>query len=204
MKKQRSFRMMSLESKVGIGIGAPIAMAFLLIALISNASAQNCQPRIIDNMDGTTDWNIFADGEKGSSVTLNSVPSSNNFAIEMAFDIKKDGWIGISKWIDPKNLSETKGIQFTYKGSGVRNNLQLKLIDKDGTNFGVVWNGATVADEWATIKVPYTDFSCLWCNEEKSLDVSNVEKIEFAIANQDGRPTGNGSVIIDDVLGMTC
>jgi len=192
---------MSFESKVGIG--ALVSLAFLLVAMISSASAQDCEPRIIDDMDSTTDWNIFTDGDIGSSETVNSVPGSENFAAEMAFDIKKNGWVGITKWIEPENLSGTKGIQFNYKGSGVRNNLQLKLIDKDGTNFGVEWKGATVSDEWATIKVPYTKFSCLWCSEKKSLDLSNVEKIEFAVSN-DGRPTGEGSVIIDNVLGMTC
>jgi hypothetical protein len=193
--------MISLEIKMGTG--ALTAMAFLILALVSNASAQNCEPRILDSMENATDWNTFTDGEIGSSITLNSIPGSKNFAIEMAFDIEKDGWIGISKSIDPETLSGTKEIQFTYKGSGVRNNLQLKLIDTDGTNFGVVWNGATAVDEWATIQVPYENLRCLWCKEMKSLNLDNVEKIEFAVSN-DGRPTGEGNVIIDDVLGIIC
>jgi len=185
-----------------IRINARIVAVVFLIALISNAYGQDCEPKTIDSMDSTTNWNIFTDGQ-GSTLTLNSVPVNSSFAVEMAFDISNDGWIGITKWIDPEILSDTTGIQFTYKGSGVSDNLQLKLIDKSGTNFGAIWNGATAMPEWTTIKVPFKDFRCLWCNKPESLELSNIEKIEFAVSN-DGRSAGKGSIIIDDVFGITC
>lgn len=197
---------MSSQKRKQITKGAMAAIILVLIEMIVSTSfAQDCEPKTISNMDSTTGWNIFTDGEKGSTIVLTSVPGVKNFGIEMAFDIKEEyGYVGISRRIEPDTLLGTTGIKFSYKGQGERENLEFKLKDTEGTYYWLKWNGATVVDDWITIEVPYSDIVCLSCTEKKNLDITKVERIEFAISNDAGRKPGNGSVVIDELMGLTC
>ena len=167
-------------------------------------------PCIIDTMDSTSGWRTYKD-DKGSSINIKSISGRTDNAIEISYDLKEWGWLIISKKINPKILSEKEGIKFFYKGSGEPNTIELKLIygDVGGTTFGVLWNRATVTDDWVSIEVPYSYFDCWWPDDEclrygNKLDLTNVRKIEFAISNkpEDGDVYGSGRVIIDDVQGI--
>ena len=83
------------------------------------------------------------------------------------------------------------------------------MIYEDTTTFAVEWHGATVADDWVSVKVPYSGFDCWWPADNclrhgNELDLEKVRKIEFAISNKpdDGDICGSGWVIIDDVQGI--
>jgi len=165
---------------------------------------------IIDTMDSTSGWKTYKD-DKGSSINIQSILGRTDNAIEIFYDLKEWGWIGISKKINPEILSEKKGIKFFYKGSGEPNTIEFKLVygDVGGTTFGVLWNRATVADNWVSIEVPYSHFDCWWPEDNclrygNKLDLKNVRKIEFAISNkpEDGDVYGSGKVIIDDIQGI--
>ena len=87
----------------------------------------------------------------------------------------------------------------------------MKLVygDVGGTTFGVLWNRATVSDEWVSYEVPYSHFDCWWPYDiclryGNKVDLDNVRQIEFAISNkpEDGDIYGSGRVIIDDVQGI--
>ncbi|MCK4347189.1 MAG: carboxypeptidase regulatory-like domain-containing protein, partial [Thermoplasmatales archaeon] len=167
-------------------------------------------PCIIDTMDSTSGWRTYKD-DKGSSINIKSISGRTDNAIEISYDLKEWGWLVISKKINPEILSEKEGIKFFYKGSGEPNTIELKLIygDVGGTTFGVLWNRATVADNWVSIEVPYSHFDCWWPDDNclrygNKLDLKNVRKIEFAISNkqEDGDMYGSGRVIIDDVQGI--
>jgi hypothetical protein len=165
---------------------------------------------IIDTMDSTSGWGTHKD-DKGSSINIKSILGRTDNAIEISYDLKEWGWLVISKKINPEKLSEKEGIIFFYKGSGEPNTIELKLIygDVGGTTFGVLWNRATIADNWVSIEVPYSHFDCWWPDDNclrygNKLDLANVRKIEFAISNkpEDGDMYGSGRVIIDDVQGI--
>jgi len=171
-------------------------------------------PCIIDTMDSTSGWRTYEDDE-GSSINIESIPGKTDRktdnAIEISYDLEEWGWVLISNIIDPEILSGTKGIKFFYKGSGEPNTIELKLIygDVGGTTFGVLWNRATVTDDWVSFEVPYTYFDCWWPEDNcllygNELDLDKVRKIEFAISNkpEDGDASGSGKVIIDDVQGI--
>ena len=163
---------------------------------------------IIDTMDSISGWRT--DKHEGS-INIKSVPGRTGNAIEIAFDLKEWGYVWISKVINPEILSNKEGIRFFYKGSGEPNTIALKLVygDVDGTTFGVLWNSATVTDDWVTVEVPYGYFDCWWPQDSclrygNELDLNNVRKIEFAISNrpEEGDVCGSGKVIIDDVQGI--
>jgi hypothetical protein len=164
-------------------------------------------PETIDTMDSTSDWRIYQD-DMGSTINIESVPGRTDNGINISYDLTEWGWVGISKKIDPKILSEYDGLRFYYKGSGDPNTIELKQIYEDNTTFGVLWNRTTVADNWVTLEVPYSEIGCWWpkanCQEYGyRLDLEEVRKIEFAISNKEGDVYGSGWVIIDDVQGIT-
>lgn len=163
---------------------------------------------IIDSMEKSMVWHTDKD-DMGSSLNRKLIPGRTDNGIEISYDLKERGWVLISKVIDPEILSEYEGIRFYYKGSGEPNTIELKLIYEDTTTFAVEWHGATVADDWMSVEVPYSGFDCWWPADNclrhgNELDLEKVRKIEFTISNKpdDGDIYGSGWVIIDDVQGI--
>jgi len=163
---------------------------------------------IIDQMESTMGWYTYKD-DKGSSINKKSILGRTDDGIEISYDLKEWGWVLISKNINSGKLSEYEGLRFYHKGSGDPNTIELKLIYEDTTTFGVVWHGATVADDWVSVEVQYSDFYCWWPADNclhygNELDLEKVRKIEFGISNKPdgGDIYGSGWVIIDDVQGI--
>ncbi|HID19375.1 MAG TPA: hypothetical protein EYP28_00315 [Methanophagales archaeon] len=141
-----------------------------------------------------------------------SVPGRTGNAIEIAYNLKEDGWVDITKEINPEILSGKEGIRFFYKGSSRPNTLELSLIygDVGSTIFGVSMDRATFTEDWVSIEVPYTYFNCWWPDDNclyygNKLDLKNVRKIEFSISNDPEADDvyGPGRLIIDDVQVIT-
>lgn len=165
---------------------------------------------IIDDIkeDSIPHWQPSTDGK--STIDVSSVTGRTGNAIEISYDLKAWGWVLISKQLDPGTLSGTEKTRFYYKGSseGAPNTIELRLVYNDvrGTTFGVLWNRATVADNWTSVEVPYSVFNCWWPEENclhygGELNVDRVMRIDFAISNRPdvGDEPGSGWVMIDDV-----
>jgi hypothetical protein len=114
-------------------------------------------PFIIDDMDSTLDWKQYGD-DRGSSMVLRSTPGMIDNAVEISFDLKQDGYAGISKVFYPRILSGTEGIGFSYNGSGAPNTIEFKLLytpDNNGKSavFSVEWRHMTATNNWTTFEV---------------------------------------------------
>src|SRR3990172_10537268 len=82
-------------------------------------------PPLIDSM-GKLNWRLgFCDEQCGGSNGSSSITDlilipdrtdNPDSALEISYEIKKDGWVLITRNIDPKILSGTIGISFFYKG----------------------------------------------------------------------------------------
>ena len=160
----------------------------------------------IETMDTIADW-----GSNGNGVgVLGLVDGLRNKAIEISYTLKENEYVGIAKPLIPCQLFGGKGIQFSYRGSGAVNTIELKLIytpDQSGQEavFGWIQYHSTETDgEWVTIEVPYTGFKC-WagtgCRVEDMLDISKVQRIDFAISNKPDKNDipGVGIVLLDEV-----
>jgi hypothetical protein len=165
----------------------------------------------IDTMDSISGWNPYTDGGD-SSVTVSSVAGRTDNAIEISFDLKEGGWVGISKELDSEVLSALPGaerIRFFYTGSDAPNTIELKLLTQPDDNeesavFSVSWSNATAADGWRFLEAPISKFAC-WaetgCRHDEIFDLKNLWKIDFAISNKSRDTPGRGTVIIDDIQG---
>lgn len=142
------------------------------------------------------------------------VPGRTGNAVEISYDLGNEGYVIITKGIDPRMLSGTTGISFFYKGRGAANTIEFKLMlkypgDEDDTTYGVLWNRATnTGDNWTQVEVLYSDFTCWWPGENcqkhgNKLDLTMVDGLDFAVSNKPpGDEVGSGRVAFDDVLGI--
>ena len=178
-------------------------------------------PYLIDSMDVLTNWApSFCDkkcgGQNGSSgLSLSAVTGNTNNAVEVVYDLKKEGWVLITKNIDPnldlKILSKTVGISFRYKSSSPPHKIELKFLlrypgDTEDTAFGASWK-TSPSDGWTRVEARYDkDLSCWWpealCQKHGNrLEFSAIKRIDLAIANI-GEVTSLGKMAFDDLVGI--
>ncbi len=167
-----------------------------------------CVVRIIEGMENGVGWNTYV----SESSQINIVPVSGKFndAIKITYNLKQNGWVVISKNIDPEVLSGIEGIRFYYKGTGEPNIIEFKLIytDENYNNeatFAFLENKSAVKDEWTSEVVPMDKFKCVSpeeiCKVDSTPDINKIRKIEIAISSP-GKTGGSGTLIIDDIHGI--
>lgn len=190
--------------------GRPYFEGQKVVSIIRDAE-MNASPKIvpvIDAMDSFEEWQILNDS-KGSLISIKPTIGKKGNGLEIAYDLKDNGWVGISRDIAPKMLAGIVGLEFSNYGIvGATNTIELRMVYDDNTTFGVSWNKATVTDGWSIHKAPFSDFSCLGPESRceacrNKLVPSNVSKIEFIISNNPvkGDLSGSGTIIIDQVQG---
>lgn len=186
-----------------------IAAIFAVNKFLPSTNSATPTPFIIDTME-TLDWEQYGDN-KGSSIVLRSKPGIADNAVEIAFELEPDGYVGISKVLDPGILSGTDGIKFSYNGSGAPNTIEIKLLyapDSKGRTavFSASRHHITATDGWQTFEVLYSQFGC-WidtgCAYDEKIDLKKVWKIDFAISNKLGDTPGVGIVAIENIEGIT-
>jgi hypothetical protein len=157
-------------------------------------------------MESTLKWNQYVD-DKGSSIVLRSAQGMEGNAVEISFDVKQAGYVGISKELYPGILSGTEGIKFSYNGSGAPNTIEFKLqyppaASGRSTVFSIEWHHITSTNEWKTFEVGYNKFKC-WeetgCSADEKVDLEKVWVIDFAISSRPGDSPGIGVVAIDNI-----
>jgi len=172
-------------------------------------------PRPIVNTENLTGWLFYSDQSRGNPANnkMSLVPGRTHNAIEISYDLERDGYVIITRHFDPSVLTGTIGLSFFYKGTGVTNTIECKLMlrypgDTDDTTYGIMWNRASNTDgNWTHMRVLYSDFACLWpvanCQKHgNKLDLTRVDRLDFAISNKPGDQVGSGKGAFDDVLGI--
>ena len=166
---------------------------------------------IIADTSSLVGWVPNFESSNGAN-TLNKVDTIEN-AIEITYDVGKDGFVIITKSINSRALSDTEGISFSYKGKGASNSIEFKLLlrypgDSDDTTYGILWNRATdTGGKWTEMEVLYSDMWCWWpeanCKTHGDLlDTTMVDRLDFVVVNKGGDDKGSGWVLIKDVLGI--
>lgn len=179
---------------------------------INLASTPTSTPRVVvvDTMDSLAGWAIFSDNrfitDTASAINISSQPGMVNNAIQIYYDLKPGGFVGISKVITPGILAGTQSIRFLYKGVRLANTIELKLLytprpDGKGEVFSFSQKAIVGTDEWVTFEQLYSAFGCgdTCTSAGQSLDPARVWKLDIAVSHQQGGTPGSGSVIVDQV-----
>ena len=121
--------------------------------------------------------------------------------MRITYDLGEGNWVHIYQPASSYNmgdLSEMTGMAFYYRGSGNANTLEVKFEDPDGTNFGQLLQGQSVAADWTLLEVRFTELTYLWGGDD-NMDREQVDRISFAVSKRQGDMGGAGTVEIADI-----
>jgi WD40 repeat protein len=191
-------------------IGGPFfggGKAFRKTAWIAgNKTAPKIIP-LIDAMDDLSGWSAIKD-EIGSNISMKLVPSRKGRAIELEYDLKKNGWAGIAKDIDRDILTELKGINLSYFSNKGQINFEIRLEDEDGTDFSSSIPIQKNRPQWAYLEVLFEDLKKIDLNatgsSDNKMDPARISKLEFIVhssPNKNGT-SGQGIITLDQIRGI--
>lgn len=146
-------------------------------------------PLFLDPMDSAAAW----PAEGSDSVAASSRAVGN--AVEMAYDFGGvSGYAFVRRKVDiplPPNFE----IRFRMRGTGGRNDLQMKLTDGDNV-WWKVWRNHRPPGEWQDIVVTAGEIVFAWGPTEDKV-LRRASGLEFVVArNRDG---GAGMLQVDDL-----
>jgi WD40 repeat protein len=174
-------------------------------------------PRIIpliDPMNSEEGWSQKSSSASSIEISPVEVRSARGIkvnALEISYDLNESGWAVISKEIGPKDLSDIRGIKFSFKGDGEPNTIELRMMYVDGTTFVASWIGETDTDDkWTSHEVLWSQFDCLEPNDTCEYyrngleDPNNISEVKLIISNDpsEGDVPGRGTLVIDRVQGL--
>lgn len=153
------------------------------------ASGAKAEGRVLDNFI-KADWSPARDSSSEIRISLAAGPEGS--AIKVAYDLKNGKWVALSKGFA---IDEFKGkaISFKMKAKGANNNLEVKLVDEDGTNYGVKRPLLSETEGWSALTFNEADFSYWWGGDPV---LGRIKDIYFAISAGDG---GAGEMLISDL-----
>ncbi|MGH6706398.1 MAG: discoidin domain-containing protein, partial [Sphingomicrobium sp.] len=166
-----------------------IAAVLALVLL----GASPAPPLFVDSMEQAAAWP--AEGSDSVAASGRSVAGVQDRAVELAYDFGGvSGYAFVRRKADfaiPRNFE----IRFRMRGTGSRNDLQLKLTDGDNV-WWKVWRNHQPTDGWQEIIVPAGEIDFAWGpTADKTLRYAGG--IEFVVArNRDG---GAGTLVVDDL-----
>ncbi|WP_310469064.1 hypothetical protein [Sphingomonas sp.] len=164
-----------------------LLVSLAALALLAAAPA----PILIDPMDTAAPW--VAKGSDSVAASSAVVPGAAGEAVALNYDFAEvSGYAFMRRTADiaiPRNYE----IRFKVKGTGSRNDFQLKLTDGDNV-WWKVWRNFRPPAEWQDVIIPASEIGFAWGPaEDKAL--RHADGIEIVVArNRDG---GAGSIAID-------
>ncbi len=144
---------------------------------------------LLDGFESDGDWST--DGGGGTIIDIKTVEGKVGKAVEMSYDLADSKqWVSINNYF---NLDVSKGgtFKFWIKGTGAENNLELKLVDVDGSSFIREYRGITKRSKWTQIAIPIKSLKYGWGGDNK-LDM--VNQIWICITSKDGK---KGTLVVD-------
>ncbi|MDQ3078269.1 MAG: discoidin domain-containing protein [Pseudomonadota bacterium] len=165
----------------------------ILPAVMLLGAAPAPRPVLADAMDDAARW----PGEGSDSVRASSaaVPGASGRAVEMRYDYGRVSGYAFMRRPVALTVPRNYEIRFKMRGTGGRNDLQLKLTSGDNV-WWKTWRNHRPPAEWQEVVVPAGEIGFAW-GPASDKTLRRVDGIEFVVArNRDG---GAGSLVIDDL-----
>ncbi len=166
-------------------------IALAALALLS--AAPPAASLFVDAMDDAVLWP--AHGSDSVSASGASVAGVSGKALALSYDYGRVSGYAYVRRAVTVDLPRNFELRFKLRGTGGRNDLQVKLTHGDNV-WWKVWRNHRPTADWREVVVPAGEIGFAWGpTSDKSL--RRADGIEFVVArNRDG---GAGSVVIDDV-----
>lgn len=169
-----------------------LLLSVFVLSCLLLVNAYSAEQLIREGMDKVEDWH--ADVDAGASAQIKAAAGKDGQALELDFDFAQSQWVQVWKRIE-LNLSEAQYFKIIFQGAGSGNNLQIKLVDQDGSTFGVTLEGMVPVDQWTEVEIPLANFQHFWGGDNK-LNKESLRKIYIGLTRADG---GKGTFLIDGV-----
>jgi hypothetical protein len=150
-------------------------------------------------------YNYPWSGDRDSQMVLSSVPGLSGNALHIDYAFNQGQWMLVQKGTG-LNCATGKGFRFKVKGTGVPQNLEFKIKDKNNTEFiKKFYNFTNTGGEWKTATALNKEFSLFGKgnNGASSLDLKNIGSISFAVSRNKSTSGGVGAVLIDTLETIT-
>ena len=136
------------------------------------------------------DWKVFTEG-----IRLKSTTGVKDNALAFDYDLG-DGreYVVLSK-DTALTLPENFVLRFNVKGSGPRNNLEMKFIDERANVFLRKWENFEFPADWTNLELKKDDLAFGW-GPDSSAPLREVRRIEFGVSRTSG---GKGEVCLDEL-----
>ncbi|HOW27795.1 MAG TPA: carbohydrate binding domain-containing protein [Elusimicrobiota bacterium] len=145
---------------------------------------------VLDSFEAV-DWK--AENGDGATISLVSAQGHRGKSLQIKYDLKKSNqWVQVHKPLSLPAMKD-KALRFWIKGSGAVNNIEIKLVDADGSNFGYRMEKATGKADWQKVEIPYLDFGYWWGGDAL---LGEIKEVYLAITTADG---GMGTVELDEL-----
>ncbi|HEU4704712.1 MAG TPA: hypothetical protein VFS45_03260 [Sphingomicrobium sp.] len=163
--------------------------ALPLLALLGAAPA----PILVDPMDDPQRWP--AQASDSVAVSGAAVPGRAGRAVELRYDFGRVSGYAFMRRKVTLELPRNFAVRFRIKGSGGRNDLQMKLTDGDNV-WWKMWRNFRPPADWQEMVVPAGEIGFAWGpSADKAL--RRADGVEFVVArNRDGGP---GRIAVDDL-----
>lgn len=135
--------------------------------------------------------------DRKAKLVVEPTESVGEPAIQLTYDLSYGDWVQCFVNVR-ENFSKFSRVQFLFKGEGASNTLEIKLVDSDGTNVGMVWSQQTGKKAWTVVDLPLTDLTYLW-GGDSTLELKRLRQVFFAISKKPGDKGGRGRVTIRGV-----
>jgi hypothetical protein len=160
-------------------------------ASTSTAKPATLKATVLDNFD-TPDWSPSS--YEGTEIAVAPGTGVQGSGMNIKYDLKATNqWVQVSKGFELPGIKD-RAVDFQYKGTGASNNLEIKLVDADGSVYGHKLMAATNQAQWKRVRLKESDFT-YWWGGDKNLD--GVKEVFFAISAGDG---GAGEITVDELL----
>ena len=165
-------------------------LAFLFTATPVLATSE---PLLNDPMESAAEWP--ADASDSVTASVDTVIAQKGKALRMTYDFGEvSGYAFLRRTVE-RDLPPNFEIRFRVRGSGGRNDLQMKLTNGDNV-YWRTWPNWRAPAEWTEIVVPAQEVGFAWGPDNKS-GLTGFDGVEFVVArNRDG---GAGTIEIDNL-----
>jgi hypothetical protein len=147
---------------------------------------------LLDSMESKGGWDVSM--EEGADCYIKLDEGRIGKSLVLVYDLKDKNWVQVYKSFKV-DFSKLDSLYMDLKTEGAVNNIEIKIIDKDGSNFGKRLLNFTTGNNWQRLKISKDEFEYFWGGDQ-TMDWKNVESLWIAVSRSEG---GKGKLYIDNI-----
>ncbi len=148
---------------------------------------------VVDSCDTVMGWK--SEGDLGAMQSLSVIPGKDKDAVLLNFDLGNANWVQMYKMV-PMEFTPQSVLTFWIRWTGDKNILEVKVADKDDSNFGKKYESIAKPGEWQEIRIPVSELTYLY-GGDKDLNMQYIKGIWLAVSRDKG---GKGMLAVDNIM----